>query len=252
MGATSWYFRNYRLPPAQPKWYGDNGFDDAFRGWLRADTPAGRRRAHHISDRLSEIGYAIPFALDVPLAWLTYEQPGLAWQMTMTNLEAFAVAGLINNVLFYEVGRARPSARDCAADPAYDDLCGIGANASMPSGHVLTLATGAGLTCVHHHYLPLYGSRLADAGACAIMVALAVTNSAFRIMADRHYATDDLAGIAVGFGTGYALPWLLHYRYGAHGTDASRDGHRAAASPHVALIPWADRDRLGLGVAGLL
>jgi membrane-associated phospholipid phosphatase len=161
------------------------------------------------------------------------------------NLEANAVAGFINNALFYQVGRGRPSYVGCAADPGYDPLCGgTGNNASFPSGHVLGIATAAGLTCVHHRYLPLYGHPAADAGACALMSLATVITGATRVIADRHYASDVAVGATIGFLGGYGLPWLLHYRTGA---DAERPATR-----HVFLLPFAGGRSVGIGVAGLL
>ncbi|HEY8926057.1 MAG TPA: phosphatase PAP2 family protein [Polyangia bacterium] len=246
-GVTSFYFRRYRPPPPQAKWQGDNWFDDQIRSWLRAETPEGRRRSQYASDRLAELGYVIPFGIDLTVALFAHGQLPLAWQMLMMDLEAFAVSGLINNVLFYQVGRGRPSAHDCAASQAYDDLCAIGANASLPSGHVLTIATGAGLACVHHRYLPLFGRPWADASACGFMVAATLATAVTRIMADRHYASDDLVGIAIGFGAGYGLPWLLHYRYGAGASPATASD----ASRSLSLFPMGGRTSGGLGLVGL-
>jgi len=237
--------RNYRPPPAEAKWQGRNWFDDTIRGWLRADTAAGRRRAQRASDRLAEIGYILPFAVDLPVALAVHRQPRLAWELLMMNLEGFAVAGFVNNFLFYQVGRGRPSAQACAADPSYDELCGIGANASLPSGHTLTIATGAGLTCVHHRYLPLYGNVLADDSACGFMMLATLATAATRIMADRHYATDDLVGILVGFGSGYGLPWLLHYRGGSGPVSTG-----ASERLPMALLPLGGNGTYGLAMTG--
>ncbi|HVU49278.1 MAG TPA: phosphatase PAP2 family protein [Polyangia bacterium] len=142
-------------------------------------------------------------------------------------------------------GRARPSTPDCAANPGYDALCGdIANNASFPSGHVLTIATAAGLVCVHHRYLPLYGSEAADAGACALLTAATAATGVARIVADRHFATDMLIGATIGFGSGYGLPWLLHYRAG-RALDAGGEGRA------VMLLPLAGPNMLGLSVAGV-
>jgi membrane-associated phospholipid phosphatase len=245
-GATSWYLRMYRPPPSQPKWQGGNWFDDTLRSWLRAETPGGRHDSQYASDRLADLGYAVPFGIDLTVALFAHGQLETTWQMMMMDLEAFAVSGLINNFLFYEVGRGRPSAADCAKNPNYDELCFIGANASLPSGHTQTVATGAGLTCVHHRYLPLYGNRWADASACGFMVAATIASAATRIMADRHYATDNLIGIAVGFGAGYGLPWLLHYRQGT----TSLPGAGSDAPQAVTLMPLAGRASGGLALVG--
>ena len=237
----------YRPPPLQAKWQGDNWFDDQLRNWLRADTPAGRRDSEYASDRLADLGYALPFGIDLTVALFAHGQLQTTWQMMMMDLEAFAVSGLINNFLFYEVGRGRPSARDCAKDGAYDELCFIGANASLPSGHTQTVATGAGLTCVHHRYLPLYGEKWADESACGLMVAATFASAVTRIMADRHYATDNLIAITVKFGTGYGLPWLLHYRHGA----APAQEARSEAPQAMTVMPMAGRSTGGIALVGL-
>jgi len=237
----------YAPPPAEPKWQGDNAFDDAFRSWLRADTRAERERAGAVSDVLWKGGMYFPFAVDVPVILLAHRQPGVAWQVLMMDVQATAVAQVINGALFYEVGRARPLYRDCLADPNYDKLCGGDDNAaSFPSGHVLGIATGAGLTCAHHRYLPIYGNPAADAGVCALMSAATVATAATRIMADRHNASDAIAGAAIGFGVGYGLPWLLHYRGGAAGDE------RADAAPRPMVVPFANAGALGLGLFSAL
>jgi len=247
LGAGSLYLYRYAPPPAQPKWQGENAFDDAFRNWLRADTRGERERAGAISDVLWKGGTFFPYVVDVPVILLAHRQPRVAWQVLMMDAEANAVAGFINGALFYEVGRARPSYRDCLADPNYDALCGGAGNAaSFPSGHVLGIATGAGLTCVHHRYLPIYGHPAADAGACVVMSVATVATAATRSMADRHYASDSIAGAAIGFGIGYGLPWLLHYRGGA--TEAGE----TEAAPRPVVVPFANGRALGLGVLGAL
>ncbi len=60
--------------------------------------------------------------------------------------------------------------------------------------------------------MPLYGSRALDTLACIRDLTLATGDGVLRIMGDRHYATDVLAGAALGFGFGYGVPMFLHYR----------------------------------------
>jgi membrane-associated phospholipid phosphatase len=243
--AADWYVRYHEPPPDRPSWEGNNAFDDTIRDWLRASSYSGRRTAMTVSDDLGTAGTVFPFAVDLPVVLFVHRQPGLMWQMLMMDLEANAVAGLVNNTLFHYGGRARPNTQSCNADPSYDPLCGGPSNnASFPSGHVLTVATAAGLVCVHHRYLPIYGSDVGDTGSCVLMSAAAVATGIARIVADRHFATDVLSGALIGFGSGYGLPWLLHYR-----TDDIHESGTAGRS--IALLPMAGPGLVGLAVAGL-
>jgi membrane-associated phospholipid phosphatase len=48
-----------------------------------------------------------------------------------------------------------------------------------------------------------------------------VTTGLLRVIGDRHYVTDVLAGQAIGFGFGYTMPTLLHYT-GIYANTSSR------------------------------
>jgi membrane-associated phospholipid phosphatase len=52
---------------------------------------------------------------------------------------------------------------------------------------------------------------------------LATSDGLLRIVGDRHYATDVLAGAAIGFGFGYGMPTLLHYGVTRPGSLSSSD-----------------------------
>jgi membrane-associated phospholipid phosphatase len=241
-------FIRFREPlPAQAKWQGRNPVDDTIREWLVARTPQGRAEAGTASDWISLVGTAWPYAVDLPVTLLGHRSLDVTWQLLMMDLEASSVAGFFNNVAFFTVGRGRPTVIACMTDPNYDRLCGgTGNNASFPSGHTLTIATATGLTCVHHRYLPLYGSTAADRAACILLALGTAATATARIISDRHYASDALVGAAIGFGSGYGLPWLLHYRHGA-GLRPQTD-----RDPRVAVIPFSAGGSLGLGLIGNL
>ena len=74
-----------------------------------------------------------------------------------------------------------------------------------------------------------------------MVLATAVTGVT-RVVADRHYASDVVVGAGIGFGVGYGLPWLLHYRAGGQALDAS----------HVFLVPFGGSRSVGVGIAGAL
>ena len=124
---------------------------------------------------------------------------------------AFTLSSIVTFGLYDSVGRARPSYVDCLRDPSFSAHCTDSPTASFPSGHTNEVFTAAGLSCVHHAHLPIYGSRLADALACARDVTLATADGVLRILGDRHYVTDVMAGAAIGFTFGYGMPLLLHY-----------------------------------------
>ena len=88
--------------------------------------------------------------------------------------------------------------------------------------HTGIVATSAGLLCVHHQHLDIYGSSVADAGACVLGVGFAATTGIARIVNDRHYATDVLAGFVVGAAAGYVLPLFRFYHARAPGLPAAR------------------------------
>jgi membrane-associated phospholipid phosphatase len=71
--------------------------------------------------------------------------------------------------------------------------------------------TGAGLLCVYHEELPLYGGGAWDVAACVEGITVGVGVGVLRLMADRHYVSDVMVGGAIGFVSGYALPRLLHF-----------------------------------------
>jgi membrane-associated phospholipid phosphatase len=249
VGGTSLYLHYHRVLPAQPRWQGQNPFDDAVRDWLRAPTRAERMRAADFSDILQNYAPIVSYLADVPVILAVDHDVRLAWEILMMDTEANAVAGFITNTLFMTAGRARPLSASCATDPSYDPLCGgSAANASFPSGHTLAVGTAAGLMCVHHHYLPIYGHPLADGGACAVMILATLTTAVTRVEADRHWASDTLFGAAVGFGTGYGLPWLLHYRARSAGGDV---GERDQDT-HLAVVPFGDQRAVGLAMVGVI
>jgi membrane-associated phospholipid phosphatase len=164
----------------------------------------------------------------------------VAFQLTALNAQAVSVVALLTRAGHKVVRRARPDVEPCLQDPAYNEQCFGGPYASFPSGHVSAALVGAGLSCAHHAYLPLLGGGLPDASVCVAATALGVVNGVARMSADRHYATDVIAGAALGWGVGFAMPVLLHYQWWA-----------AAPERAVAVSPWATSSTLGVQALGL-
>ena len=63
-----------------------------------------------------------------------------------------------------------------------------------------------------------------------------------RMTADRHYASDIIVGTVLGFGGGFGLPLLLHYR----GLAPTRQ----VAGTTITVFPQASERELGLGLYG--
>jgi membrane-associated phospholipid phosphatase len=242
LGATFLTLQLGLQPPAQPRFSGGVFLDGFARDHLRATSAAGRKTAGRVSDLFWYGSLAFPFLIDAPVAATVRGSPDVAGQMVLMNAQAFAVAAVVDRTMQLTLGRGRPGRDECNGPRAAEYSCGDhDAAVSMPSGHTMIAATAAGLTCVHHRYLPLWGSTAADRGACVIMIAATAVTGTTRVVADRHHLSDVLVGAALGFSIGYGTPWLLHYRSGARGRE--HEGLRAV------FIPMVDGRTVGAAAA---
>jgi membrane-associated phospholipid phosphatase len=228
----------------EPRWTDVPGIDRAARRAFVASSPGGRTSAALWSEVLW-LGPMIWAGADstvVPLA--TDRLNGdVAWQLTVMSGEAFTLTGIYARGGQIGFARERPDAAPCRRDEGYSGPCAGGRTASFPSGHSAGAMVGAGLVCAHHLELPLYGHPAADVGACVVATGFATTGSVLRLVADRHYLTDVLAGGAFGFAAGLGLPMLLHYH--APWLD---DG---AGAVRARLLPSAPRAEAGASIAGV-
>lgn len=232
--------------PDEPRWQGGILFDDAIRTGIRVRDTDRRdlvRRASDITLLTSILHVGIVDSLVVPLA---ERSPDVALQLTLMNVQAFSLNTLIATLLFKAVARERPLVRDCEEKPGYEDpLCGSGEYASFPSSHTSTAFTAAGLSCAHHQFLPIYGGGGWDDVACAASLTTAFATGLFRVVGDRHYATDVLFGAVAGFSLGYIYPWLFHYRFGPE------EREKAAGSAQWVIVPGGSSEApYGVSIAG--
>jgi membrane-associated phospholipid phosphatase len=196
-------YEYYAVPAqSQPHWRGGVLFDDAVRDAIRLRSPAALKAARTYSDALDVSLVLLSVGADSFVVPLFRGHPDVAVQLSLMDAESFALSSIVAISLYDTVGRTRPSYADCQRDPSVDVQCNISPTASFPSGHMNEAFTAAGLSCAHHAHVPIYGSRLADAFACGRDVALASADGILRIMGDRHYATDVLAGGANGLACG--------------------------------------------------
>jgi len=198
--------------PEEPRWVKPVWFDTGVRDALRHSSSGTRERSSLISD-YTGMGVQVWAYLDTTLVPLTSDSWNfdVAWQMTFINLQASALTVIGTRGIDRIAVRQRPDIEPCEKDPDYHDMCFTGATSSFPSGHTSFAFVGAGLVCSHHLNVPLYGNAYADAAACAVAASAAVSTGVLRLVADRHYATDVLAGAAIGASAGFVMPMFAHY-----------------------------------------
>ena len=213
----------------EPRWTGGILFEDAARDALRVRSPAARDLVRTLSDvtALSTLIWTV--GIDSLLVPLARRSGSVAWQLTLIDAESFALSTLVTTTMYKTIGRARPSYADCLRDPSFDPLCNSGRTASFPSGHTNMAFTAAGVSCAHHMHIALYGGGFPDGLACGGTIAMASATAAFRVLGDRHYVSDVIVGGAIGFGTGFAVPMLLHYAVPAHDTSITIAAMQGAA-----------------------
>jgi membrane-associated phospholipid phosphatase len=224
-----------------PRTTGGILFDDSVRNALRLRSTSALRVAWTAADVVGISVTVLAVGVDSLLVPLWRGSSDVALQTTLMDVEAYAFSSIVAITLYDKVGRARPSYADCKVNPSFSPDCGVAATDSFPSGHTNEAFTAAGLSCANHGQLPIYGSGLADSLACARDVTLASLEGVLRVMGDRHYATDVLAGAAIGFGFGFGLPNLLHYR----------DASYFAGRTELSISPAVGDGRVGVVAAGL-
>jgi membrane-associated phospholipid phosphatase len=251
VGGLLWAIETQWPPLSEPNWTGGILADDLARDLLRGESPGLQRAAAKVSDLLFIGGVIAPIVIDLAVVTLgVHRKPDLAWQMFLIDMQSLFLAGLVSLSAEHGVGRARPFVEDCGEDGVvrdeqgrtYQSCGGASTTKSFFSGHASATATVAGLTCIHHQHLPLYGGGLADLAPCLVTIAVSVTTGMGRIIADRHWTSDVLLGWSVGAFSGYILPALIHYGW-------SNDRGR---SQQLQLTPIATPTAVGLNLLGRL
>lgn len=199
---------------AEPNWRGPFLLDNVVRDLMLPSSEEGVLNAGTLSDIgvLTNVFY--PFADAIWAAGFVHHDPEVTGQMMLINLESFATNLLVVGIAKRIIGRERPGFGDCYYNPDASDECRRNTR-SHPSGHTSTAFTGAGLTCVHHANLPLYGGGGADVAACVAAMSVATFTGLMRISANAHYLSDVLVGAFIGTAAGFIMPSLLHYSGGS-------------------------------------
>ncbi len=227
--------------PDEPRWSGPILFDAAARDAFRAESADGRNAAAVVSDATWYVPMLLPWLEGIAVPLFTDDWNfRVAWELTALNAQAVSVVALFTRAGHKLVARERPDVQPCLTDPNYDNTCLLGSYASFPGGHTSAAMVGAGLSCAHHTYLPLYGGGAADLTVCIAATAVGTASAFARLAADRHYATDVITGALLGWGVGFGMPVLLHYRWPGN----------ASAQQAWAITPWVTGESLGIGGLG--
>ena len=221
--------------------------DEPTRKVLVLRSADARYEAARISDVVWPVTQYLPMVDSVLTPLLTDGgNLDVAMQMTLINWEVTGTAFLLTRATHRIVGRTRPSGKGCAEDPKYADACSTraGLTSSFLSGHASMTFASAGLLCAHHIALPLYGGNAADAVVCGLGLAGATSVGVLRIMADKHWWTDVVAGASWGTAVGFGMPFLLHY------SSLSLRIPGGAVGRRVHVVPLASDTAAGVSLVG--
>jgi membrane-associated phospholipid phosphatase len=201
-------------PPHDPRWQGGILFDDSVREGLRLKSPSARQRLRSLGDLPYYAAAVIPLVVDPVVAQVGYGDTKAAVNLGLVGLEAFSYVGLLSFVSTRVSVRERPDSSECRRQHPDGNGCLPPDTEAFWSGHTSIAAASAGIVCANHRYLPLWKYPALDVAACALSTSGALFTGVSRLLSDRHFATDVIAGTVVGFGVGYAVPVLLHYSRG--------------------------------------
>jgi membrane-associated phospholipid phosphatase len=247
--------------PAPPdNWQGGVLFDDAVMDRIALEGPDNHVLAGDIGDAMfyGSMAYRLVDSIVVPLAG--YGDGDLALQMAMIDLEAFGTVAIVlwGSQIF--IGRQRPFGVRHCDDPEFVEVtapCDPGDdqhNRSFIAGHAAVVTAAAGVTCLHHGHIPLYGGD-GDEIACGTMVGAAAMTGVVRMMTEDHYPTDTLLGWGLGAFAGWFVPAALHYGFGGRRGRAQAEVGRVARTsyaPRALVLPWASDAGAGAAFVGIL
>ena len=227
-----------QLAPDSCHWCGSNGVDRAFHDFFEGAL-VSRKTANTISNVTA---FVLAPALAFGGVWIDsgpHATSGAALRSAVIVAEGTLVALALSQSVKLAAGRARPfvyyNHPSQPGEGSLYDLSSKDANLSFPSGHstiAAALGVGSAMTATLEES-PAAPWLWAGAGV------LTASTGIFRLIAEKHWFTDDVAGIAIGGGCGVLFP-LLHRR-------GSLLGGGKPVIPIVASVPGGGTT---LGLAG--
>jgi membrane-associated phospholipid phosphatase len=104
--------------------------------------------------------------------------------------------------------------------------------------------------CSHGLSMHLLGGA-ADATTCGVALAAAATTATLRVVSDNHYATDVLAGSAMGLLSGLAMPLFFHYRVPSPSADSTARHPSSNPLRAFGVVPMVAPGGFGLSVSAV-
>jgi membrane-associated phospholipid phosphatase len=208
MGAwwlVSEYAVKSELAPAQCRWCVHDELDDAARA-IRAPVSA-QKTVSTISDITGPVLTPIAvLGIDFLIAW----KSDATWRDgaidALLIIEAMVASQAVNQGVKFLVGRERPFVSALPADqkaltaqPSDNNLSFFSGHSSYAFSLVAAVATIARARGYQYWWVVL-----------AAGLPLAATTALLRMVADKHYLTDVLAGAAIGTLIGWGVPALFH------------------------------------------
>ncbi len=186
-------------------WCATNAFDEAVRSLLVRRDPRDAAAASHVLSMILAPALALGAVTLPAIARRRYRH---AFQDSAIILNAFLLVTGITDAVKKLADRQRPGVLHGRADVIEASAAPIEHYLSFFSGDTAwAFVLGATAATLAHLRGYAFARRAALAGA-----ALGVGTAVLRVAADMHWATDVLAGAAVGVAVGVALPSLLHRR----------------------------------------
>lgn len=231
----------------EPNWTGGILFDDPVREGLRLRSFNQRDSSAIAAEVMQWVLIGFPFVIDaLAVAGIGEGSWDMALQMGLISVEAYVISLVFWRITSLLARRERPLTAACAAgdtSPHCSDP-NLRSTESFFSNQTSNAFTGAGLVCLHHTTMPLFGDEAADATACIGSLTVGAMVGLLRVMSDFEYLTDVITGALVGLASGWLLPYLLHYQGGA----------RPELRPAISLVPApliGPNDTYGLQVVGM-